>query len=44
MTKTYASPTLTPSGHAVQETRNDKDVGSEPQNIPLTAGRVGFYL
>jgi hypothetical protein len=44
MRKTYAAPTLVSSGHAVNETRNDKDVGSEPQNIPLTAGRVGFYL
>ena len=44
MTKTYASPVLSPSGGAVHETRNDKDVGSEPLNIPLTAGRVGFYL
>jgi hypothetical protein len=44
MKKTYATPTVISSGNVVRETLGPVSSGNEPARLPISAGRIGFFV
>ena len=44
MKKTYATPTMISSGRVVGDTLGPISSGSEPGRLPVSAGRIGFFV
>jgi hypothetical protein len=44
MKKTYAAPTLICSGRVIGETLGPISAGNEPARLPVSAGRIGFFV
>ena len=44
MKKPYAAPTVNTCGNVVRETLGAVSSGTEPNRLPISAGRIGFFV